>query len=79
MSDEPGERTDESALTPREAEIAELIGKGFSNKDIAEGLTLSVETVRSHVAHVLTKFSVRSRHQIADRVKATDEDHPSGD
>lgn len=79
MSDEPAEPTDDTALTPREAEIAALIGMGFTNQDIATELTLSVETVKSHVAHLLTKFSVRSRHQISDKVKSDDEDHSSGD
>jgi DNA-binding NarL/FixJ family response regulator len=51
-------------LTPRELEITRLIAQGLSNADIAEQLVLSIGTVKSHVAHVLDKLSLRDRVQI---------------
>jgi DNA-binding CsgD family transcriptional regulator len=49
------------SLTPREAEIAELIVGGHSNRAIAETLVLSERTVEHHVASILKKFNVRRR------------------
>jgi DNA-binding NarL/FixJ family response regulator len=50
-------------LSRREMEILELLSQGFSNKDIAQKLSLSVETVRVHLRHIYDKFHVRSRMQ----------------
>lgn len=50
-------------LSRREREILELLSQGFSNKEIAERLSLSVETVRGHLKHIYDKFHVRSRTQ----------------
>ncbi|MFK0007839.1 LuxR C-terminal-related transcriptional regulator [Paenarthrobacter sp. NPDC090520] len=52
-------------LTSREAEVAELLGEGKSNKEIAAELVLSPRTVESHVEGVLRKFGLRSRAQVA--------------
>ncbi|MEP7201576.1 MAG: response regulator transcription factor [Ilumatobacteraceae bacterium] len=49
------------SLTPREAEIAELLAKGRSNADIAKALDLSLFTVKNHVSNILMKLHVRSR------------------
>jgi DNA-binding NarL/FixJ family response regulator len=49
------------ALTAREEETLVLLTKGYSNKEIAEYLGLSVETVRSHLKNIYTKMHVRSR------------------
>jgi DNA-binding CsgD family transcriptional regulator len=53
------------ALTSTELVIAELVAKGRSNPDIAAELLLSRRTVQSHVSHILTKLSARSRVEIA--------------
>ena len=53
------------ALSPREAEVAELVAEGLSNPAIARRLYLSRPTVASHVAHILTKLGFSSRAQIA--------------
>lgn len=50
-------------LSRRELEILELLSQGFANKDIAQKLSLSVETVRVHLRHIYDKFHVRSRMQ----------------
>ena len=52
-------------LTKREAEIADLICQGRSNKEIAGELHLSLHTVKSHVRRVLEKLALHSRVQIA--------------
>ncbi|WP_285503740.1 LuxR family transcriptional regulator [Actinokineospora sp. NBRC 105648] len=55
-----GRRGYGSELSPRENEVAELIGKGYSNREIADVLALSPRTVEHHVARVLAKLE-RSR------------------
>ena len=58
-----------ACLTSREQEIAALIGKGLSNKDIAVRLHIEVATVKNHVHHVLEKLQVRSRGQALTRLR----------
>jgi len=62
--EEPAPRPDRR-LSPRELEIARLIGRGLSNREIADELNRSVRTVEDHVKHLLTKLDFRSRVQIA--------------
>ena len=49
------------SLTAREEETLVLLTKGYSNKEIADYLHLSIETVRSHLKNIYTKMHVRSR------------------
>jgi DNA-binding NarL/FixJ family response regulator len=49
------------SLTAREEETLILLTKGYSNKEIADHLGLSIETVRSHLKNIYTKMHVRSR------------------
>jgi len=48
-------------LTPRQLEMLELLGLGFSTDQIAERLHLSTETVRNHIRGLLRRLSVHSR------------------
>jgi DNA-binding NarL/FixJ family response regulator len=52
-------------LTKREREILSLVAEGMSNREIAEKLVLSPETVKSHVAAILEKLNVSDRTQAA--------------
>lgn len=55
----------EAALTPRETEILKLITRGFSNKEIAEILQISPDTVKTHVKRIFSKLAVTDRTQAA--------------
>jgi len=52
-------------LSPREMEVAALVARGNSNKEIAEALVISVRTAEAHVTNVLNKLGLRSRAQLA--------------
>lgn len=51
-------------LTPREREVLRLIARGFTYKEIARQLEISVKTVESHVSSVLRKLQLSTRHQL---------------
>jgi DNA-binding NarL/FixJ family response regulator len=51
----------EDPLTPRELEVVKLIAEAYTNRQIAETLTLSEKTVESHRANLLAKLGMRDR------------------
>jgi RNA polymerase sigma factor (sigma-70 family) len=51
-------------LSPREREVLRLIARGYSYKELASQLSISVKTVESHVSAVLRKLQLSSRHQL---------------
>ena len=52
-------------LTPRETEVATLLRRGFTNKQIAAELVISTATARVHVENIMAKLGVHSRGQVA--------------
>ena len=54
-----------AALTEREKEILEHLARGESNKTIARALTISHDTVKLHVRHILSKLNLTSRVEAA--------------
>ena len=62
-------KTPAEGLSVREREVAELVARGLSNKEIAARLHLSVRTVESHVRHMLTKVGLVNRTQLASWVR----------
>ncbi len=54
-------------LTPREAEVLELLQGGRANAEIAELLQVSTETVRSHARRIYRKLGVRTRRELRAR------------
>lgn len=52
-------------LTPRELAIAQLVGEGKTNKEIAAILHLSIGTVKNHITQILQKLELRDRTQLA--------------
>ena len=54
-------------LTPRELEIIRLIGKGYSNPEIASELVVTINTIKKHTSNIYGKLGVRSRAQAIAR------------
>jgi DNA-binding NarL/FixJ family response regulator len=52
-------------LTPREQEVLRQIARGYTYKQIARRLSISVKTVEAHVSAVLRKLQLSSRHELA--------------
>ena len=52
-------------LTPRELDVLELLGKNYSNQQIAEELVIEVGTVKNHVHSILSKLNVNTRDEAA--------------
>ena len=61
-------KENEYNLSPRELEIAKLIRRNFSNKEVAKELHLSPFTVKNHVHNLLEKLCVASRYDIGERL-----------
>jgi DNA-binding NarL/FixJ family response regulator len=55
------EHMSDEALTPRERDVLEHVAGGNRNKDIAEQLFISEETVKVHIKHIMEKLGARDR------------------
>ncbi len=61
-------------LTPREIEVLRLLARGYTNRQIAERLIISVRTVETHRANITGKLGLRSRVDLINYVEAHDLD-----
>ena len=57
----PSTEANALALTPREREVLQLLARGYTNREIAAELVISVKTASVHVSHILRKLDVSSR------------------
>ncbi|SST07559.1 Nitrogen regulation protein C [Acinetobacter baumannii] len=53
-----------SPLTARESDVIRLMLDGYSNKEIADRLTLSIATIKVHRRHIYAKLNVKSHSEI---------------
>jgi DNA-binding NarL/FixJ family response regulator len=68
-------------LTPREAQVLELLQDGAPNAEIAHELSIGIETVRTHARHIYRKLGIGSRRELArlarqDPIVVDDERRP---
>ena len=59
---------DNFSISPREAEVLDLILKGYSNKEIGNALYISFTTARTHVSHIFEKTGVSSRMELVSKI-----------
>jgi DNA-binding NarL/FixJ family response regulator len=62
--DHQGQQSEDDGLTPREREILTLIAQGLTNREIADRLLLSLNTVKTHRLHILQKLNLRDRGEL---------------
>lgn len=65
------------SLTPREHDVAGLVAAGLTNDEIAEQLFISIDTVKKHLTHALSKTGCRTRTQLAITWQAAGSDRLS--
>ncbi len=59
-------------LSPRERDVLRLIAAGLTNREIAEALFVSPETIKKHTANIYGKLGVRGRIEAVSRARALD-------
>jgi DNA-binding NarL/FixJ family response regulator len=78
LSEASHELSNHVVLTRREREIAELLDKGLSNKEIARSLRIAAATVKNHVHNILEKLKVTRRGEAAARLRGENARSRSG-
>ena len=58
---QPASPAEAQSLSPREAQVLDLLAKGFLYKEIAETMKVTYATVHTHIRHIYEKLHVRSR------------------
>jgi DNA-binding CsgD family transcriptional regulator len=66
------------ALTPSELRVARMAADGLSNKEIAQALFVTVNTVQTHLQHTYRKLGISSRSQLAPRLPGANADADAG-
>lgn len=66
---EPGLEPEGEPLSERETEVLGLLTKGYSGKEIADKMSVSINTVKTHIKHIYQKLHVRSRSEILLRFR----------
>jgi len=75
----PATASADARLTPREEEILVLLTQGYANKEIADRLAVSFDTVRTHLCHIYQKLHVRSRTEAATKyLRSAEKKNSSG-
>lgn len=69
MIDTYNPQQDDKEITPRQNDIATLVIKGFSNREIAEQLGISIYTVKNHKQMLFKKINVRNSIELANYVQ----------
>jgi len=59
---------EEKSLTKRESDIIFFLYRGFTVKEVSENLSISVNTVKTHLKKIYRKFSVQNRMQLINRL-----------
>jgi DNA-binding NarL/FixJ family response regulator len=67
----PADALGPELLTPREADVLELLQHGRSNAEIAAALTVGIETVRTHARNIYRKLGVRTRRELVSLTDRT--------
>lgn len=62
------QRLDVAGLSARERDVAHLLAKGLSNKDIATALGISISTTKTHVSRVFERLGVSSRREMLPKL-----------
>ena len=66
-----GGRRRQEGLTPAERRVAALVAEGRTNREVAAALFVTERTVASHLSHVYAKLGVRSRTELARRLRVS--------
>ena len=66
--------TEPARLTPQELAVARRVVAGMSNRDIATDMAISAKTVQFHIGNIYSKFGVRNRLQLANRLREQGQD-----
>ena len=68
--------TEIECLSPREKEVLELLARGLLYREISKILNIGMETVRTHVKHIVSKMHVRNRIEAVVSYKAKHKGNP---
>lgn len=67
-----------TGLTPTELQVADRVGQGMTNREVAAALFMSEHTVRANLKRIYGKLGVRSRTELAARLGSDRKDHSPG-